>query len=236
MENLMEVSNLVTGYDQLQILWGPSLDINAGERIVILGANGAGKTTLLRAMVGLLPTWDGFISFEGRSIEKMSTDARIRLGISYVSDLGIIPDLSVEDNLKIGGYRISKKMIAEKMDEMFGEFPILKDRRKKPGGSLSGGQRKMLAIARGLMSGPKLIIMDEPSAGLSPLFVNETIEIINRLEKTGIGFMIAEQNVKFLEIADRVFVLDSGKMIFSGTVRDLENNDAIHRAYFGVVA
>ena len=234
MSHLLAGSHISTGYDQLQILWDVSLHVDAGERVVILGANGAGKTTLLKTLVGLMSAWTGSIAVGSEEVQHRSTDYRMRQDLAYVSDVGIIADLSVEDNLRIGGYHLSRAEMQDKMALMFERFPILKERRREAGGSLSGGQRKMLAVARGLMSDPKLVLMDEPSAGLSPLLVNEVIEIIQSVEEENIAFLIAEQNIKFLDIAHRVYVIDFGKVIFSGTVEALQQNDAIRRAYFGV--
>lgn len=236
MDQLLTVENLDTGYDQLQILWDVHLDVAAGERVVILGANGSGKTTLLKALLGLLPAWRGTIAFDGRSVEKLRTDGRVRRGMAYMSEVGVIADLSVEDNLRIGGHFASGEALRGKMEAMFKEFPILKERRREAAASLSGGQRKMLAAARALMGDPQLLIMDEPSAGLSPLLVTEIVNLVKSLQGRQMAFLIAEQNIKFLEVATRVYVLDSGRMIFNGTVAELEQNDAIRRAYFGVDA
>jgi branched-chain amino acid transport system ATP-binding protein len=234
MSELLQVSNLSTGYDKLQILWDVNLDVQSGERVVILGTNGSGKTTLLKSIVGLLPSWSGHISFAGASLNGLRTDNRIRKGISYLSEIGIVPTLSIEDNLRLGAYHQPRAKVAEQMERMLNEFPELKGRRREAAGSLSGGQRKMVAVARALMSNPKLVIMDEPSAGLSPLFVSEVTGIVRKFASSDIAFLIAEQNVKFLEIADRAFVLDSGRILFSGTVEELKENDAIRKAYFGV--
>lgn len=236
MAQLLNAAGVCTGYDQLQILMDVSLAINPGERVVILGANGAGKTTLLKTLIGLLPIWSGTIEIEGESVQHRSTDYRVRRGVAYISDLGIIADLSVEDNLRVGGYHLKGTELKQKMDLMFERFPILRERRRNPGASLSGGQRKMLAVARGLMSDPRLVIMDEPSAGLSPLLVNEVLDIIQSVQEQHIAFLVAEQNVKFLDVADRVYVIDFGRVAFSGTVDELQKNDAVRRAYFGLEA
>ena len=234
MSELLKVAGLCTGYGQMQILWDVALDIQAGERVVILGANGSGKTTLLKALVGLLPTWQGTIEFAGESMNKLRTDARIRKGVSYLSEVGVVGSLSIEDNLRLGGYHLPRNQVALRMEQMLEAFPELNPRRKESAGSLSGGQRKMVAVARALMSGPKLVVMDEPSAGLSPLFVNEVVEIVKKFESEQMAFMIAEQNIKFLDVADRVFVLDSGRILFSGTVAQLQEDDTIRKAYFGI--
>lgn len=234
--SILTCSNLTAGYDQLQILWDISLSVDPGERVVVLGANGAGKTTLLKTLVGLITAWNGIITLNGDEVNHLSTDARMRRRVAYISDLGIIPDLSVEDNLRIGGFHRSGADVRRTMEVMYERFPILRDRRREMGTSLSGGQRKMLAVARGLMSDPQLLIMDEPSAGLSPLLVQEILEIIKSLDGQGMAFLIAEQNVKFLDIADRVYVIDFGRVIFTGSVEELRQDDTIRRAYFGVEA
>lgn len=236
MTELLKLSGLSTGYGQMQILWDVVLDIQAGERVVILGANGSGKTTLLKAVIGLLPAWSGSIQFHGENMLQLRTDARIRKGISYLSEVGVVGSLSIEDNLRLGGYHLPRKEVGLRMAQMLATFPELQPRRKESAGSLSGGQRKMLAVARALMSGPKLVVMDEPSAGLSPLFVSEVVDIVKKFETEQMAFMIAEQNVKFLDIADRVFVLDSGRIVFTGTVAQLHENDAIRKAYFGITS
>ncbi len=236
MDALLRAKGMNTGYDQLQILWDAALDVKAGERVVVLGSNGAGKTTLLKSLIGILPLWSGTIEFDGHSVDRLRTDGRVRRGMAYMSEVGIIADLSVEDNLRIGGYFSSRDALKSKMEAMFKEFPILRERRMEAAASLSGGQRKMLAAARALMGDPKLLMMDEPSAGLSPLLVTEILRLVKNLEGRNMAFLIAEQNIKFLEVATRVYVLDSGRIIFSGTVDELQTNDAIRRAYFGVDA
>lgn len=230
----LSVKGLRVGYDELQILQDVHLVVGSGEHIVLLGANGAGKTTLLKTLVGVLPTWQGEIEFTGERIETMRTDARMRRGISYISELGIVPNLSIEDNLRLGGYYLTKQETRERMEAMYAKFPVLKARPKALGGSLSGGQRKMLAVAKALMSRPKLVIMDEPSAGLSPLLVSEVIDLLRSFQEEELALLIAEQNVKFLELADRVYVLDNGTIRFSGTVAEMNDNTAVHQAYFGL--
>ena len=232
--SLLDVSDIQTGYGDLQILWNVSMNVQCGERVVVLGANGAGKTTLLKALVGLLPIWEGTIHLNGESVATMRIDKRISRGVSYLSEVGVVAGLSIEENLRIGGYHLAASAVRSQIAAMYEFFPDLRVRRREAAASLSGGQRKMLAVAKALMSRPQLVIMDEPSAGLSPLFVSEVISMVNRFHDDGISFLIAEQNVKFLEIADRVYVLDSGRTIFAGTVAELHGNDALERAYFGV--
>ncbi|MCY0902887.1 MAG: ABC transporter ATP-binding protein [Firmicutes bacterium] len=234
MTNLLELRGITSGYDKMQILWEPDIHVADGECVLILGSNGAGKTTLLKSLVGLLPAWTGTIVLDGQAIHTHSVDQRIRAGISYVSELGIIPTLSIEDNLKLGAFYVPAQERAQRLREMYDQFPILAEKRRGLGSSLSGGHRKVLSTAKALMSRPRLLVMDEPSAGLSPLLVAEIISILQELHTEGLSMIIAEQNVKFLDIADRVYVLDSGRIGFSGTVQELKDDDAIQRAYFGV--
>ncbi len=231
---LFQAEKLTAGYGKMQILWDVDLEIAEGQRVLILGPNGAGKSTLLQTLIGLMSAWSGQIRFEDQPIHSMRVDSRIRKGIAYVSELGVIPTLTIEDNLRLGGYYLARSEVQEQIQEMFAEFPILKEKRKALAGSLSGGQRKMLSTAKALMSRPRLLFMDEPSSGLAPLLVTEVIDILSRFQKQGLSFLIAEQNVKFLDIADKVYVLDSGRMAFTGTVNELKAHDALNRAYFGV--
>jgi branched-chain amino acid transport system ATP-binding protein len=234
MSNLLELRGITSGYDKMQILWDTDIHVAHGECVLILGSNGAGKTTLLKCLVGLLPTWTGTNVFDDHPIHMRSVDQRVRAGISYVSELGIIPTLTIEDNLKLGAFYLSARERTHRMREIYDQFPILAEKRRGLAGSLSGGQRKVLSTAKALMSRPRLLVMDEPSAGLSPLLVAEIISILQELHQDGLSMIIAEQNVKFLDIADRVYVLDSGRIGFTGTVQELKSDDAIQRAYFGV--
>ncbi|PWI57810.1 ABC transporter ATP-binding protein [Sulfoacidibacillus thermotolerans] len=234
MAKLFRATQLDVGYGKMQILWDIELEVNQGERVLVLGPNGAGKSTLLQSLVGLMQIWRGQIFYHEDPIQNLRIDHRIRKGISFVSELGVVPSLTVEDNLRLGGYYSSKREVLQRMEEMYEEFPAIKEKRKALAGSLSGGQRKMLSTAKALMSHPQLLIMDEPSSGLAPLLVTEVIQILSRFQKQGLSFLIAEQNVKFLDIADKVYVLDAGHIAFSGTVEELKMNDALNRAYFGV--
>ncbi len=234
MSELLSVNKLSTGYDDMQILWDIDLSVNQGECVLVLGSNGAGKTTLLKTLVGLVRAWSGQVEFVNQSLTTLPVDQRIRAGMGYLSEIGTVPSLSIEDNLRLGGFYLSKTERNQRMNEMYSNFPVLRDKRKDLSDSLSGGQRKMLSAAKALMSNPKLLIMDEPSAGLSPLLVTEVIDILKSFHKHGLSLLIAEQNVKFLDIAERVYVLDSGRIGFVGTVEELKADDAIRKAYFGV--
>ncbi len=231
---LLQAEEIETGYNRVQVLWGAGLAVAPGSSVVLLGANGAGKTTLLKVIVGLLPAWRGHVRFDGRDITALRTDRRVRRGLAYMSELGVFPGLSIQENVEIGGRSADRATLRRRIEELFQVFPDLARRRRTLAGSLSGGQRKMLGIAKALASGPRVLVMDEPSAGLSPLFVQQVIEILGRFRSQGIAMLIAEQNVAFLDLADRVFTLEGGRVRFEGTVEQLHADDALHRAYFGL--
>ncbi|AEJ40619.1 ABC transporter related protein [Sulfobacillus acidophilus TPY] len=230
----LSVDQIATGYGELQVLWDITLAVEPGEAVILLGANGAGKTTLLKTLAGLIPTWRGTIRLGSDDLTHVPTNRRIRQGLGFVTETGIIMNLTVEENLRVGGYHLSRPVLHQRMAELLEEFPDLRTKRKELAGSLSGGQRKMLAVAKALMGRPQILLMDEPSAGLSPLFVKEVIALLKAHRGPDLGLLIAEQNVKFLELATRVFVLDGGRIRFNGTVAELEHNDAIRQAYFGL--
>ncbi len=235
-EDLLHAEGIEAGYGKVQVLWGAGLAVRPGESVVLLGANGAGKTTLLKVLVGLMPAWRGSVRLGGTDITGLRTDRRVRLGLSYMSELGVFPGLTIEENLRIGGQFVDRATLRARMDELFGVFPDLAERKRSLASSLSGGQRKMLGIAKALAAGPKLLVMDEPSAGLSPLFVQQVIAVLEKFRAGGQGLamLIAEQNVAFLDLADRVYTLEGGRIRFEGTVEQLHADDALHRAYFGL--
>jgi branched-chain amino acid transport system ATP-binding protein len=231
---LLHASGIESGYGRVQVLWGAGITVRQSESVVLLGANGAGKTTLLRVLMGLIPAWRGQVLFSGNDITRLRTDLRVRGGIAYMSEIGCFPGLTVEENLRIGGQFSSAVELRRRMETLYGFFPRLAERRRSLAGSLSGGERKMLGIAKALAGNPRLVVMDEPSAGLAPLLVKDFIRVLGEFHKEGLAFIIAEQNVKFLEIADRVYTLDGGRIGFSGTVAAVHENDALRRAYFGL--
>jgi|SRR5579872_1532512 len=234
-DELLTVEGLESGYGQLQVLWGVELHVREGETIVLLGSNGAGKTTLLKTLLGLIHAWRGSVRFRNEEITHLPTDARVRRGIVYQSEMGVFADLSIEDNLDIGAQFLPRAEARERIAELYEIFPDLERRRREAAGSLSGGQRKMLGVAKALAAKPHLLVMDEPSAGLSPLFVKEVVRVLSGFHHApGLSLLIAEQNVKFLEIADRVYTLDGGRVGFNGSVDEARENDAIRRAYFGL--
>ncbi|HTC10432.1 MAG TPA: ABC transporter ATP-binding protein [Acetobacteraceae bacterium] len=231
---LLQATGITTGYGKVQVLWGAGLDVAERETVVLLGANGAGKTTLLKVLLGLMPAWDGAVRLAGEDITRLRTDHRVRRGMAYMSELGVFPGLTIEENIRIGGQFATQAVLRTRMEELFGVFPDLAGRKRTLAGSLSGGQRKMLGIAKALAAGPRVLVMDEPSAGLSPLFVQQVIAVLGKFRGSGLSLLIAEQNVAFLDLADRVFTLEGGRIRFQGTVGALHADDALRRAYFGL--
>ena len=233
-EPLLATRGVEARYGRMQVLWGVDVDVAASETVLLLGANGAGKTTFLKTIVGLLPASAGTIAFQGENIAQLRADKRMRRGIAYMSELGVFPDLTIEENIRIGAQALSASAARGKAEEMYGLFPVLREKRAGLASSLSGGQRKMLGIAKALAADPKLLVMDEPSAGLSPLFVGEVVRTLGSLRGRGLSLLVAEQNIGFLEIATRVYVLEGGRIRFSGTVAAMEGDEMLRRAYFGV--
>ena len=232
--SLMQASGVNAGYGTMQVLWGVDLDIRSGETVLLLGTNGAGKTTFLKTLVGLIEAREGRIRLAGQDVTKMRSSDRMKLGMTYMSELAVFPDLSIEENLRVGAQALGHANPGARAEQLYGIFPVLRDKRRAPASSLSGGQRKMLGIAKALAAEPRLLVMDEPSAGLSPLFVKEVIRILSDLSGKGLALLIAEQNIGFLEVATRVFVLEGGRIRFSGTVAEMSDNEALRRAYFGL--
>jgi branched-chain amino acid transport system ATP-binding protein len=231
---LMQASGVNAGYGTMQVLWGVDLNVQQGETVLLLGANGAGKTTFLKTLVGLIEVRDGRISLAGQDVTRMRSSDRMKLGMTYMSELAVFPDLSIEENLRVGAQALGHANPSARAEELYGLFPVLREKRRNPASSLSGGQRKMLGIAKALAADPKLLVMDEPSAGLSPLFVKEVLHVLAGLRERGLSLLIAEQNIGFLEVATRVFVLEGGRIRFSGSVAEMTDNEALRRAYFGL--
>jgi branched-chain amino acid transport system ATP-binding protein len=231
---LLEVTGVTAGYRRMQVLWGVDLAIREWESVVLLGVNGAGKTTLLKAIMRLVDIWAGRIDFAGEDITALRTNQRVRRGIVFMSETAGFPGLTIEENILIGAQFLPKHRAHERMDDLYTVFPALAERRRALAGSLSGGQRKMLGIAKALAGDPLLLVMDEPSAGLSPLYVKEVVGVLAQFRARQLALLIAEQNVKFLALADRVYTLDNGRIGFSGTVKAMQEHDALRRAYFGL--
>jgi branched-chain amino acid transport system ATP-binding protein len=234
MTELLRTRGLETGYGTMQVLWGIDIDVVENETVVLLGSNGAGKTTLMRCLLGLLPTRGGDILFRGESIARLPTRARVQRGLSFMSELGVFPDLTVEENIDLGALFIPRARARARAAELYELFPVLKEKRRQVAGGLSGGQRKMLGIAKALAADPKLLVMDEPSAGLSPLFVTTVIRSLAECRADGLSLLIAEQNIKFLELGNRVFTMEGGRIRFGGTPAQIQADDSLRRAYFGL--
>lgn len=233
---MLEVKELQVYYGVIQALKDVSFEVNQGEVIALIGANGAGKTTTLHTLTGLLPAKHGSIMFEGVDITKMPAHKIVEMGIAHVPEgRRVFSQLSVYENLKMGAYtRKDKKEIAENLANVYKRFPRLEERKNQRAGTLSGGEQQMLAMGRALMSNPKMIVMDEPSMGLSPIFVNEIFDIIEKVSAGGTTVLLVEQNAKkALSIADRAYVLETGNIVLSGDAKALMNDDSIKKAYLG---
>jgi branched-chain amino acid transport system ATP-binding protein len=233
-ETILEAQGIETGYGRVQVLWGVEIKVREHETVVLLGANGAGKTTLLKTLLGLLPAWRGSIRFQGDEITRLRTDHRVRRGIVYMSEMAVFAGMTIDENIRIGGQFLGEAALRARAAELYAVFPALAERKRALASSLSGGQRKMLGIAKALAGNPRLLVMDEPSSGLSPLFVKEVIRVLAEFRNHGLSLLVAEQNVKFLEIADRVYTLEGGRIGFTGSVAAMRENDALRRAYFGL--
>jgi branched-chain amino acid transport system ATP-binding protein len=232
--SLLDVEGLTAGYGPVQVLRDIDLRVDEGEVVVVLGANGAGKTTTMRAVSGTIPR-RGTVRFDGQDISRSSPDGIVRLGIAQVPQgRGTFADLSVEDNLRIGAYTRRHDTDAD-IDRWYATFPRLAERRGQKAGSLSGGEQQMLAIARALMSRPRLLLCDEPSLGLAPLITKELFEIIERLNREeGLSVLLVEQNANLaVRVAHRVYLLETGSIVASGTADEISADDGIRKAYLG---
>ncbi len=236
MSSLLDVQGLRAGYGRAEVLRGVDLSVGAGEIVALLGSNGAGKSTLNNTLCGVLPTWAGRVQFDGHDITGMKAREVVRAGLIQVPEgRRIFPNMSVLENLELGSFARGKPRRATNRDKVFGIFPRLAERRAQLAGSLSGGEQQMLAIGRGLMAEPRLLILDEPSLGLSPLLVEELFGLIQGLHCDGLAVLLVEQNVgQSLEIADRAYVLENGSVKFTGPPAELLASDQLKRAYLGV--
>ena len=233
---MLEVKDLAVYYGMILAIKGVSFEVNKGEIIALIGANGAGKTTILHTITGLLSPKRGSIQFEGKELTKIPAHKIVSLGMAHVPEgRRVFAELSVYQNLKLGAYtRSDKKEIEETMETVYQRFPRLRERKNQMAGTLSGGEQQMLAMGRALMSHPQIILMDEPSMGLSPILVNEIFDIIRSVNEAGTTVLLVEQNAKkALEIADRAYVLETGRIVTSGPADALMNDDSIKKAYLG---
>ncbi len=233
---MLEVKDLEVYYGVIQAIKGVSFQVNQGEVIALIGANGAGKTTILHTITGLLAPKKGSVMFEGKEITKVPAHKIVSMGMAHVPEgRRVFAELSVYENLKMGAYtRKDRAEIDESLQNVYKRFPRLEERKNQMAGTLSGGEQQMLAMGRALMSKPKIILMDEPSMGLSPILVNEIFDIIQAVSGSGTTVLLVEQNAKkALSIADRAYVLETGNIVLEGKAKDLLENDSIKKAYLG---
>lgn len=233
---MLEIKDLNVYYGMIQAIKGISFEVNEGEVIALIGANGAGKTTTLHAVTGLVPVKSGHIIFEGKDITKVPGHKIVSMGMAHVPEgRRVFAQLSVYQNLRMGAYtRKDKDEIKESLEMVYERFPRLEERKNQIAGTLSGGEQQMLAMGRALMSKPKIVLLDEPSMGLSPILVNEIFDIIQSLNKAGTTVLLVEQNAKkALSIADRAYVLETGRIVQSGDAQVLLNDESIKKAYLG---
>ncbi len=234
---MLEVKKIDVFYGNSQVLWDVSLEVREGEIVSIIGANGAGKSTTLKTIIGLLVPRSGSIKFLGEDITKLPPHERIKRGISLIPEREkIFPKMSVEENLLLGLYPLEEKeKCSEKLEWIFEIFPILKERKNQQAGTLSGGEQQMLAIARALMSSPKLLILDEPSQGLAPIMVSKVFNIVENLKKEGVTILLSAQNVfHSLSISDRAYVLENGRITMEGKGKELLKDEKIKKSYLGM--
>ena len=232
---MLEVNGLNVYYGLIHALHDVSFHVNEGEVVALIGANGAGKTTILHTVSGLLASKSGSVVFEGKDITKKPGHAIVKLGMGHVPEgRRVFPGLTVAENLRMGAYTRPKTEVTDSLNEVYEWFPRLEERKNQPAGTLSGGEQQMLAMGRAMMSKPRILLLDEPSMGLSPLFVGEIFKIIEKVSAAGTTVLLVEQNAKkALSIADRAYVLETGNIIKEGIASELLNDDAIKKAYLG---
>jgi branched-chain amino acid transport system ATP-binding protein len=234
---MLEADGLSVGYGKVQVLWDFSLKVDEGEFVALVGANGAGKTTLLKTISGVMRPWAGTISFLGKRIDTVHANDIVNLGLSHIPESRkLFTDMTVRENLEMGAYpRRSWRQRQETLKWVYGLFPRLEERSKQLARTLSGGEQQMLAMGRGLMSKPQMVLVDEPSNGLAPLVVSEVFEILKSLHKEGITILLVEQNVRqTLNIADRAYVLENGRLALEGACSFLRESDHVRKAYLGL--
>jgi branched-chain amino acid transport system ATP-binding protein len=234
---MLSLAAVSAGYGSMRALFDVSLEVPQGEAVAVIGPNGAGKTTLMRVISGLIPLHGGAMTLEGRSVGGLTAHRMVERGIAHVPEnRRLFPRLTVEDNLRIGAFiPQARAHFAEQIERIYSLFPRLKDRRAQLAGTLSGGEQQMCAIGRALMSRPKLLLMDEPSAGLAPLVVAQVFDFVRRIRAEGLTVLIVEQNVQqVLEVVDRAYLLEVGSIRLSGTSAELKGNDFIRKSYMGL--
>jgi branched-chain amino acid transport system ATP-binding protein len=236
MTEILKVTQLRAGYGAVEVLRGVDLTVNAGETVALLGSNGAGKTTMNGVLSGLVKARSGHVTFEGQDITGWHPRKVVQAGLIHVPEgRKVFPNLSVLENLSLGAFTRGRERRDANLEKIFGIFPRLREREKQLAGTLSGGEQQMLAIGRGLMAEPQLLILDEPSLGLSPLLVEEMFSLIGQLKANGLAVLLVEQNVgQSLEIADRAYVMENGAIRFSGEPAELLASDTLRQAYLGM--
>ena len=237
---LLEIKDLRVSYGKIEAIKGISLNVKQGEIVTLVGANGAGKTTLLKTISGLLKPSAGVISFEGKDIQTIEPHNRVLAGLCQAPEgRGIFPGMTVLENLEMGKFSRKewKNELKEDLDRMYHLFPRLKERQNQTGGTLSGGEQQMLSIGRALMSRPKLLLLDEPSMGLAPMFIKQIFNIIREIQTQGVSILLVEQNAaQALSCANRAYIMETGSIVKEGAGKDLLNDDAIKKAYLGTGA
>ena len=234
---MLELNNLTAGYGSFQALFSVNLEVKKGEAIAVIGPNGAGKTTLLRTISGMLPVQSGNLSMEGTSLKDVPPYRIIDFGIAHVpANRRLFSSMSIEDNLRMGAFTPNARPhFEERLDFIFDLFPRLKERRSQIAGTLSGGEQQMCAIGRALMSSPKLLLMDEPSAGLAPVIVNQVFQLVQQIRDQGLTVLIVEQNIEqVLKIVDRAYLMEVGAIKISGKAEELIQSESIRKAYVGL--
>ena len=234
---MLELNNLTAGYGSFQALFSVNLEVKEGEAIAVIGPNGAGKTTLLRTISGMLPVQSGNLSMEGTSLKDVPPYRIIDFGIAHVPEnRRLFSSMSIEDNLRMGAFTPNARPhFEERLDFIFDLFPRLKERRSQIAGTLSGGEQQMCAIGRALMSSPKLLLMDEPSAGLAPVIVNQVFQLVQQIRDQGLTVLIVEQNIEqVLQIVDRAYLMEVGTIKISGKAEELIQNESLRKAYVGL--
>jgi branched-chain amino acid transport system ATP-binding protein len=234
---MLELKSVGAGYGTFQALFGASLEVRPGEAVGVIGPNGAGKTTLMRVISGLIRPTVGSITWEGTDLASVPPHRIVELGVAHVPEnRRLFPRMTVQDNLKMGAFMpAARPKFAERLDFVYGLFPRMKERRNQLAGTMSGGEQQMCAIGRALMSDPKILLMDEPSAGLAPVIVQQVFELVRRIREGGLTVLIVEQNVQqVLRIVDRAYLLEAGSIRMSGTAAEFTASDTIREAYLGV--
>jgi branched-chain amino acid transport system ATP-binding protein len=233
---VLKIDNVICRYGRIEVLHGVSLEVGAGEIVSLIGSNGAGKTTLMRVISGILPMTGGRILFEDEDIGRLPAHVRVVRGIAQVPEARqVFAPLSVDDNLLLGGFRRRAADVPRELDRIYALFPALAERRGIAAGNLSGGQQQMLAIGRALMSGPRLLLLDEPSMGLAPVLVDQILDTVVALRQAGVTVLLVEQNVNAaLAIADRAYVIETGRIVLNGPSATLSNDPRVREAYLGL--